>query len=161
MFICLLYILETGRVTLKPGALPTMKLPPKSVETPKFTERCQIIKTVIESKKSHFPYKAFLDFTRQVIKKKSGKRQMHISEENKLTFKYFSNPCLMPKFQIIIDENLEFTLSPYDWLLPDDHEFYKLLKRTVRNSEMHRIFSETGVEVTPVLKDDIHDLMKK
>ena len=80
MFIYLLYILETGRETLKPGALPTMKLPPKSVETPKFSERYQIIKTVIESKKSDFPYKAFLDFTRQVIIKKSGKKwQMDIS----------------------------------------------------------------------------------
>ena len=139
-----------------------MKLPPKSVETPKFSERYQIIKTVIESKKSDFPYKAFLDFTRQVIKKKSGKKwQMDISQENKLTFKYFSNPCLISKFQIIIDVNLELKLPPYDWLLPDDHEFYKLLKRTVRNSEMHRIFPEIGVEVTPVLKDDILDLMKK
>ena len=67
---------------------------------------------------------------------------MDISEENKSTFKYFSKPCLIPKFQIIIDESLELTLATNGWLLPDDHELYKLFKRTVRNSEMHRIFSE-------------------
>ena len=50
---------------------------------------------------------------------------MDISEEKKLTFKYFSKPYLIPKFQIIID-----------------HEVYKLFKRSVRNSEMHKIFSE-------------------
>ena len=45
MFICLLYVLETGRKTLKLGALPMINLPQKSVETPKFPERRQIIKT--------------------------------------------------------------------------------------------------------------------
>ena len=67
---------------------------------------------------------------------------MVISEEKKLTFKYFSKPYLIPKFQIIIDESLEFTLATYSQLLLDDHEFYKLFKRSVRNSEMHKIFSE-------------------
>ena len=65
-----------------------------------------------------------------------------ISEKNKVKFKYFSKPYLIPKFQIIIDESLEFILKTYGWLLPDDHEFYKLFKHSVRNSEMHRIFSE-------------------
>ena len=99
MFICLLYVLETGRKTLKRRALPTLNLPQKSVETPKFPERRQIIKTVTESKKSHFPQKDFPDFTRQMFKRKFGKQcQMDISEENKLTFKYFSKPYLIPKF---------------------------------------------------------------
>ena len=120
-----------------------MNLPQKSVETPKSPERRQIIKTVTESKKSHFLCKDFPDFTRQMFKRKFGKEwQMDISEENKLTFKYFPKPYLIPKFQIIIDESLEFTLATCGWFLPDDHEFYELFKRTVRNSEMHRIFSE-------------------
>ena len=67
---------------------------------------------------------------------------MDISEENKLMFKYFSKPYLIPKFRIIIDKSIEFTLATYCWVLPDDHEFYKLLMHSVRNSEMHRIFSE-------------------
>ena len=101
MFICLLYVLETGRKTLKLGVLPTMNLPQKSVETPKFPERRQIIKTVTESKKTHFPYRDFPDFTRQMFKRKFGKEwQMDISEENKLTFKYFSKPSLIPKFTL-------------------------------------------------------------
>ena len=117
-----------------------MNLPQKTVETPKFPERRQIIKTIIESKKSHFPYKDFPDFTRQLFKRKFGKEwQMDISDENKLAFKYFSKSYLIPKFQIVIDKSLEFTLATYGWLLPDDHEFYKLIKRAVRNSEMHRI----------------------
>ena len=47
---------------------------------------------------------------------------MDISKENKLTFRYFSKPHLIPKFHIIIDESLEFTAT-YGSLLPDDHEF--------------------------------------
>ena len=49
MFICLPFVLETGGKTLKLGALPTINLPQKSVETLKFPERRQRIKTVTES----------------------------------------------------------------------------------------------------------------
>ena len=67
---------------------------------------------------------------------------MEMSEENELTSKYFSKPYLIPKFQITIDERLEFTLATEGYLFPDDHQFFKLFKRSVRNSEMHRIFFE-------------------
>ena len=92
-----------------------------------------------------------------MFKRKFGKEwQMEISEENKLTFKYFSKPYLIPKLQIIIDESLEFTLTTYGWLLPNDHEFYKLFKRTVRNSEMHRIFSEVqSYQLCDGVKDSV------
>ena len=36
---------------------------------------------------------------------------MEMSEENELTSKYFSKPYLIPKFQITIDQRLEFTLA--------------------------------------------------
>ena len=48
---------------------------------------------------------------------------------------------------------LKFTLATYDWLLPDDLEFYKVFKRSLRNSEMH-IFSEIQ---SYQLCDDIKD----
>ena len=141
MCICLFYVWETGRNTLKLGALPTMNLPQKSVETRKFPARRQIIKAVTESKKTHFSYKYFPDFTRQFERKFGKEWQMDISAENKLTFKYFSKSYLIPKFQFVIDESLEFTLATYSWLLPNDYEFYKLCKQSVRNSEINRIFS--------------------
>ena len=150
-----LYVLETGRKALKFGALPTINLTQKSVEILKFPEKPQIIRTATESKKSHFPYKDFPDLTRQMFKKKFGKEwQMDILEENKLILKYFSKSNLTPKFQIIIDESLKFTLATYGWLLPDDHEFYKVFKRSVRNSEIHRIFSEIQ---SSQLRDVIND----
>ena len=112
MFICLLCVSETGRKTLKLGALATLNLPQKSVETRKFPERRQIIKTATESKNIHFRYKDFLDFPRQMFKMKFRKEwQMDISGENKVGFKYFSKPYLIPKFEIMIDERLEFTLA--------------------------------------------------
>ena len=72
-----------------------MNLPQKTVETPKFPERHQIIKTVAESKKSDSPYKDFPDFTRQMFKGKFGKEwHKDISEGNKLTLKYFLKPII-------------------------------------------------------------------
>ena len=67
---------------------------------------------------------------------------MDIYEENKLTFKSFSKPYLIPKFQIIINKSLEIKLATYGWLLLGDHEFYMLFKHSVCNSEMHRKLSE-------------------
>ena len=43
---------------------------------------------------------------------------------------------LITKFQIIIDKSLEFTSATSGWLLPDDHEFYRLLKPSVRNESV-------------------------
>ena len=74
MFICLLYVLDTGRKILKLGALPTINFPKKSVDTPKFPGRYQIIKTAAKCKKTHFPYKDFSDFTRQMFKREIWKR---------------------------------------------------------------------------------------
>ena len=80
MFICLLYVLETGRKTLKLGALRTKNLSQKSVETPKFPERSQIVQTSTGSKNTHFPYRDFSDFSREMFKEKFGKKwQMNIS----------------------------------------------------------------------------------
>ena len=100
-----------------------------------FLERSEIIRPVTESKKTHFPYKDFFEFTRQMFKMKFGKKlQIGISEKSKLIFKYFSKPYLIPKFQINIDKSLEFTLATYGFLLPDDHKFLTLgqkIKKTL------------------------------
>ena len=94
-----------------------------------------------------------------MFKRKFGKDwQMDISEENKLIFKYLSKQYLIPKFQIIIDESLEFTLATYGWLLPDGHEFYKLFKHAVKNSEMQRIFSEIqSYQLCDGVKDSVRN----
>ena len=100
-----------------------------------FLERSEIIRPVTESKKTHFPYKDFFEFTRQMFKMKFGKKlQIGISEESKLIFKYISKPYLIPKFQINIDKSLEFTLATYGFLLPDDHKFLTLGQKIKKNS---------------------------
>ena len=63
-----------------------MNLRQKSLETPKFPEGRQIIKTVTNSKKTHFSNKDFSDFARQMSQKEFGKEwQIDIYEEKKLT----------------------------------------------------------------------------
>ena len=73
IYICLLCVSETGRMTLKLGALLTINFPKKFIETTKFPERGQVIKTATESKKVYVPYKYFPDFTTQMFKIKFGK----------------------------------------------------------------------------------------
>ena len=74
MLICLLYILETGRKTLKLGVLPTTNLPQKLVEPPKFPERRQIIKTATKGKKTdHSLTKTLLTLPYKCLKGNLGK----------------------------------------------------------------------------------------
>ena len=66
-----------------------MNLRRKSLETPKFPEGRQIIKTVTNSKKTHFSNKDFSDFARQMSQKEFGKEwQIDIYEEKKLTLTF-------------------------------------------------------------------------
>ena len=66
-----------------------MNLRQKSLETPKFPEGRQIIKTVTNSKKTHFCNKDFSDFARQMSQKEFGKEwQIDIYEEKKLTLTF-------------------------------------------------------------------------
>ena len=66
-----------------------MNLRQKSLETPKFPEGRQIIKTVTNSKKTHFSNKDFSDFARHMSQKEFGKEwQIDIYEEKKLTLTF-------------------------------------------------------------------------
>ena len=66
-----------------------MNLRQKSLETPKFPEGRQIIKTVTNSKKTHFSNKDFSDFARQMSQKEFGKEwHMYIYEVKKLTLTF-------------------------------------------------------------------------
>ena len=41
--------------------------------------------------------------------------------------------CLTPKFEIVIDDSLGFSIAMFSWLLPETHKIYKDDKRSVKN----------------------------
>ena len=54
-------------------------------------------------------------------------------QKDKIVFKYFSKPLLIPQHEVVVDESLSFTCAVFGWLLVDDHIIYKTNKRSVRN----------------------------
>ena len=45
---------------------------------------------------------------------------MYISEHMKR--QKFTNPCIIPQFEVLIDDGLEFTIVVFGWILSLDHQ---------------------------------------
>ena len=48
----------------------------------------------------------------------------------------------VPKFGIEIDDSLAYTIQIFDWLLPEDHELYKICKRSVKNMAISNLIDK-------------------
>ena len=94
--------LETGRKTIKLGAVPSLNLPVKSCETTVLKERRHIVRTVTT-----------------VVE-----------------------PYIIPKYEVIIDDSLEFTVVVFNWILPENHLIYKNNCRTMRNVTVSQLVHE-------------------
>ena len=114
----------TGIKVLKLQALPSLNFPEKSLETPK-VERRQLKRKSEEqcSEKTQFHYNDYPELCKRVKKCKLEGWKMGISEHIKL--QRFTNPCIIPQFEVLIDGGLEFTIVVFGWLLPLDHQIYK------------------------------------
>ena len=47
--------------------------------------------------------------------------------------KFCPQNILLPRYEIQVDDSLGFSISVYGWLLPETHDIYKCLKRSVKN----------------------------
>ena len=99
-----LYITETGKKTLKLGALTTDNSPQRTVEsTSKLpAERRHINKVVPEDAKdkTDIVYKRFTDFVKKVQKMKLHGWEI-MFDNTRMVLKHFLKPCLLPKYELI------------------------------------------------------------
>ena len=75
---------------------------------------------------------------------------------------------ILPKFKIVIDDNLGFTVSVFGWLLPEDHELYTANMRSVTNitvsdlvKSVQRMMICPGVKPTELSSEIIHHVVPK
>ena len=99
----------TGIKVLKLQALPSLNFPLKSLETPK-VERRQLKRKSEEqcSERKQFLYNVYPELCKRVKKCKLEGWKMDISEHIKL--QQFTKPCIIPQFEVLIDDGLEFTI---------------------------------------------------
>eukprot|EP00795_Rhopilema_esculentum_P010443 gene10443-19147_t len=138
--------IETGRKSLIFGALPRINLPLKSFQQPTAAERrhLSIVKDSVASLQHRVPaYKHFNEFAARVGKLKLQSNGWIIANSpNKLTFKFFERPYIIPQLEVIVDESLAYTCAAYGHLLPDDHFLYKESKRSLRNITISKFLND-------------------
>ena len=126
--------LETCRRTLRFGAVPSENLPQKSHPSRPVKERrhLHIVQDKVVTPAKGMSYKSFEEVKKRVAKLKLPCWQQDVAE-NQLTLKQFEDNAMIPKFQLVIDSELRYTLIVFGWSLLDDHIIYKEFERSLEN----------------------------
>ena len=142
IYIYIYIYLETGKKTLKLGALPTVNLPQRSCEsTLKSPERrhINIVQERSTDDKTVVVYKHFADFVKKVNKMKH-KWEIKVTDTT-VTLKHFLKPYIVPEYEVIVDDSLAFTCVVFGWIVPDDNEIYKIYKRLIRKIGLAKLLT--------------------
>ncbi|XP_012566352.2 uncharacterized protein LOC105850424 [Hydra vulgaris] len=124
---------KTGRKSLRLEALPTVNLPIKSHEKEKKVPRrhISIVKDIVPQKLIN--YSNLIDLQKKTQKLKLSGWEMTCNENN-IKFKKLLPLYLLPKYEVVVDDSLAFTIIVFGWLLPDTHLIYKLYSRSMLNT---------------------------
>ena len=85
------------------------------------------------NKKPEYFYKTLNEVRNRVMSLKLGDNWAIEPTKDSLVLKKSDNQFKVPKFTVVIDDGLGFTIKIYDWLLPENHVIYTSLKRSLRN----------------------------
>ena len=70
-----------------------------------------------------------------------------VTNENGLRLELHDDCHVIPKYTLIVNSGLTFTLFVYGWAIPDDHTFYRARSRSVRPDnilELSRVIESSG-----------------
>jgi hypothetical protein len=62
-------------------------------------------------------------------------------DENNVKFALFDEMFALPKLSVTIETSLNFLVSVYNWLLPDDHTIYLTHKRSIQYFTLSSLLS--------------------
>ena len=115
--------------------MPTINLPIKSHEKITTTEPRRVLtydRELPPPKEIKLYYKNLKDLQQKTSNLKFNGWRIDVNEK-KIAYKFFMSPYLLPKYEIVIDENFGFNIIVFGWLLPDDHIIYKKYFRSMKN----------------------------
>lgn len=107
----------------------------KSNETPKPEPRPEwtSVRDPIKTLSPQVHYKTFTEFCQRLTKLKSLQNWNIGTFSDKAVLKQVEIPYVLPKFEIVVDDSLEFTVRVYGCYFPENHPVYLDYRRTVRN----------------------------
>ena len=153
------YYKHDSKATLNPGVLPTLNLPIKSHPSTSSSSASTVRASAqqIQKKKDCLPlepsqpvnvtcYKSYDEFKVKTNKLKLPGWQM-TDHSNFMTFFHYDSVHSVPKFEIYVDEQLNFRARCYLWSLPATHDVYTNFQKSVKNitiSNLMNIVSSYG-----------------
>ena len=118
--------LDNGRSSLMPGALPSLNLPKKSIPSsskiPNPRKSSENIFKKREASKNHIPdttpkdtYKSYAEFCSRVYVLNLPLGWQLSKSEEFLQSAHYDNTHLIPKFEVLVDQNLNYILRVFGW----------------------------------------------
>ena len=133
---------------MKEGAIPYLNLPEKSIPTKVITERStNSIEKRITSNQVDFAskkdapkkcYKDFEDLSKKIKLLKAVGWNI-IQHDQIIQLVKYEASYEIPKYEINVDNSLNFTIRVYGWLLPETHEIYVKHFRSIQNITLSRL----------------------
>ena len=143
MCLFLLFAVTTDKMTKKKprfGALPTLSMPIRSIESKKPPERPH--RAVVKESPQSRIYQSFQEVSRGLKGLKSLTEWSYKALEDKVILKKIHNEFLLPEIEVIVDDGLGFTVKAFGCTLPDDHPVYLTHKRSVFNITLKNLVKE-------------------
>lgn len=142
------YLVHDTCKTLKPGEIPTLNLPVKSIPSSSQTISSPRPSAQLISKKKEislssstssstvsFCYKSYEDFKKRIelLKLPSSWDIVYSANNNEVIFKYFDNLHSIAKYEIHTNESLIFKLRYFSWMIPEEHNIYLTYSSSFKN----------------------------
>lgn len=135
------------KTTRIPGALPTLNLPkktfPNTLETKMERSTVSITKrSVSSSAVSTVCYKSFSEFYIRIHKLKlpvGWEINKHLDDS--LSIKFNDEKHIVPKYKILVDNQLSYQILIFNWLLPTNHCLNSNYNSTMKNVTLSTLIS--------------------
>ena len=118
---------------MKPGSLPTLNMPLKSHNKETKTRRkiTKVFSHEENKPKKTYVYESFLELTNRIQSLKISSWFIKY-DTDRIVLKMYEDKGIVPKYQVCIDDSLGYSISVYNWILPDDYPLYTKNKRSIK-----------------------------
>ena len=101
-----------------------------------------VVKDTESEAKKHSYYSDFNDLIKRVVSLKCMQTWRLTIQETMITIVSPDANMISPKFTIGVDNDLNFTIRVYNYMLPEDHQLYKLHHRSIKKITVSNLIQE-------------------
>ena len=138
------YNIHDTSKTLKPGEIPELNLPVKSLPSKQSTPRSSAESISIKKERNLPPpsssnivspcYRDFEEFKKRIELLKLPSSWKIVNNYNvDIVFKYFDSVHTLPMYEVFTNDTLIFKIRYFSWLIPNNHEIYTNYSHSFNN----------------------------